>query len=59
MFITETIDLLMPFFIEVVQVILGGPLTDEEPLMLPEKWERLKLGGVYTEIVIQNVNGTD
>ena len=45
--------------VEAVQVILGGPLTDEKLLILPEKWEHLRLGGVYTEIVMQDVNGRD
>ena len=38
------------------EVIMGGPLTSEKLMMLPRKWEKLTLWGVYVHLITPHKN---
>ena len=49
------INMLMARLAEVVQIILGDPLTYEELLILPKKWKGSKLWAIYANIFDNDV----
>jgi len=53
------VDRLMASMPEAVRVILGGPLSSDELLMLPSEWNGCTLWTVYTDILRKIISGRD
>lgn len=50
MSVDKVLEVMLASLSPAAQVILGGSMDSEELLLLPSKWERCKLWGVYTDI---------
>ncbi|KAL8876330.1 MAG: hypothetical protein Q9198_005454, partial [Flavoplaca austrocitrina] len=59
-FVTIAVDkilaILMASISDRVKVILGGPLSFKELLLLPDRWRKCTWWGVYTDIVREHVD---
>lgn len=52
----KVLPLLMASLADVIQVFLGGPLTADEFLKLPSRWDECGVWGVYIDVLTKKVD---